>query len=125
MDNDTKKNLKKDTSYYRKILYGDTKAILIIAIVFAIISLGLSIFKDNEISMLFWKSFLLIVISTIMIGYNKFESNKKIGFLSIAFGAFIILINFSDLSIFGIIYLLLGVLHIINSIIYLIKIKSN
>lgn len=115
----------KGVNYYRKLLHYDTIVLLIVSILFVILS-AIFIEKTNsEDSVQILLKSILFIIFEIIILVNKKEISKSVGILAVVNGALMVLTSIGDGSLFGIVYLLLGMLYIIHSAIYLNKLKKS
>lgn len=114
----------KNINYYRSLLHKDCIALLIVAIIFTIINL-LFIGNGYEGAVpIFLKSIMFIIISIIII-FNKKETKKFIGILSIITSSLMVLTSIGDGSLFGIIYFLLGIFLGVHSFLYLKKFGNS
>ena len=108
----------KDAKYYREMLNKDQTTLLILSIIFSIVSLLLGAFS------IFFKLILLIIFLIILI-CNRKVNQKFVGRLLIIIGSFMVLNILIDKSLFGIIYFILGLFHLIHAIKYLIYFKKD
>lgn len=115
-------NKEKNINYYRNLLYKDSIALLVIAIIFSIILVSLSFSEESVPPFLI--SIIVVIISIILICNKK--KNKKFVEILVIITSCIMVLNFAieDKSIFGFIYFFLGIFYLIYSILYLIKLKS-
>ena len=113
----------KDILYYRNLLHKDGIGLLIIAIIFTIINVLFMGQGYNEAVPIFLKSIIFIVFSIILIS-NKKETTKHVGSVAIVISGLMILTSIGDVSLFGIVYFLLGIFTGIHAISYLQKFKD-
>ncbi len=113
----------KDIFYYRNLLHKDGIGLLIIAIIFTIVNVLFMGQGYDEAVPIFLKSIIFIVFSIILIS-NKKEITKHVSSLAIVISGLMILTSIGDGSLFGIVYLLLGIFIGIHSILYLQKFKD-
>lgn len=114
----------KNAIYYRKLLHYDTVVMLIVSILFAILGVYFISKTNNEDSVPVVLKSIVFIVFEIIILLNKNENTKTIGILAILTGALMSLFSIGDWSLFGIVYLLLGVFYLIHSIIYITKLKD-
>lgn len=122
--NQEKENLK-GANYYRKMLHYDTIVLLIISVLFAIAGAYFIAKVNSEDSVPILLKSILFIIFEVIVLINKKEVNKSIGVLSIINGILMVITSIGDGSLFGIVYLLLGIFYIIHSAIYLNKLKNT
>ncbi len=108
----------KNINYYRNLLHKDSVVLLVVASIVAILNL---LFMEFSI---FFKSALFIVFYIILL-CNKKENVPFVGVLAIITGCLMIITSLFGVSIFDIIYILLGILYVVHSIIYLNKLKQE
>lgn len=113
----------KNINYYRNLLHKDSIALLIIAVIFIILNLMFMAGGIDDAVPIFLKSIMFAIFSIILI-CNKKEIKKFVGVLSITTGCLMILTSIGDGSLFGLVYLLLGIFLIVHSIKYLKKLKD-
>lgn len=113
----------KDINYYRSLLHKDSIVLLVIAVVFTIVNILFMGNDYDEAVPIILKSIMFIIISIIII-CNKKEIKKFVGTLSIITSCLMILTSIGDSSLFGIVYLLLGIFLGIHSILYLKKFSN-
>lgn len=113
----------KDINYYRSLLHKDNIVLLVIAVVFTIINILFMGNDYDEAVPIILKSIMFIIISIIII-CNKKEIKKFVGTLSMITSCLMILTSIGDSSLFGIVYLLLGIFLGIHSILYLKKFSN-
>ena len=114
----------KNINYYRNLLHSDSITLLVVAIIFAIANL---LFMGNgydEAVPVFLKSIMFAIFSIILI-CNKKETKKFIGTFSIVISCLMILTSIGDGSLFGIVYILLGIFLGIHAFFYLKKFGNS
>ncbi len=118
-----KENIK-NANYYHKMLHNDTIVLLIISILFAMASIYFISKSNNEYLVpVFLKSILFIILDIIILT-KKNKLTKSVGVLAIINGLLTVATSILDRSLFGIIYILLGIFYTIHAIIYLSKLKN-
>ena len=114
----------KNIIYYCKLLHYDTIAMLIISILFAALGIYLISKTNSEDSVPVVLKSIIFIIFEIIILANKKEPTRTMGVLAILLSILMLLFSLGDLSLFGIVYLLIGIFYLIHSICYMTKLKD-
>ena len=114
----------KNVNYYRNLLHNDSITLLVVAIIFAITNLLFMGQGYDEAVPIFLKSIMFAIFSIILI-CNKKETKKFIGTFSIVISFLMILTSIGDGSLFGIVYILLGIFLGIHAFFYLRKFDNS